>query len=590
MKKRNRRGLALLPMIGLFLALCACSAAGTVPAGSTPTPTEASVPAETPEPDVIPVSDETPEPDAAPDPAGTFEPATASDLTPDPAQPLARRLTGRWAAPVRGEGFEDEWYTLEIVEFCGNLYAQAAMAVADEGEETLEPYSFCALELIPRQASRLLDEKGNSCQFGYLAFSVMSNLSRWWGEALPCTLTLTEEGLLFAADGGLPLASDESLLLTRDERVAAAFPYAEELPFETEGEEPPEELYGLWMEAESEEPLFLSIAPGEAGGPMRIICYDKQCGREVSLDIGGGVWQDGTITAFTSSLGSGTMPRQWEAEATQQGDILILSSQWSELPGRGEGELRLERADEARVPVAALTEETAEGRIVFAESGPEVFGSEAPAAYRELVTRLRLSWKEQWDEDRMLEEFGYTGFLECGWPQWAEDINELGYACCDMNGDGIPELIVSYLSKPADVYSFDGSGAVHTYGRGLSETMTLYQDGMIFGQAGGGGELWETWYRISSLSGRAIPITEHILTMTPEGDRDEWYIFSGAVNMDAAEEIYAQYGQYPVWIWEWEDMVDEETYNSYASSAPELEPPAVVPLSEEAEYAYWPRY
>jgi hypothetical protein len=471
------------------------------------------------------------------------------------------------------------------VEFCGNLCAQAGTAFFREGDESLEDYSFCALELVPTRASQLLDTAGETCAFGYLAFSVMSNLSRWWGPPQPCALTLTEEGLLFTCEGGLPLLSADSLLLTRDERVAAAFPYAETLPLEP-GETPPEELCGLWMEEGSEFPLFLDIAPGEAEDTLFLRCYEKAPGAEVKLSIGGAVWQGGILTALTSSLGYGTMPLWWEAEVSPEGDALRLTS-LSEGPLGREGELLLRRVPDSRVPLMALEEETVPGRSVFAEPGPDMRAPEALAAYRELLARLRLSWEEQWDEEKMMEEFGYTGFVECGWPQWAEQEDELGFILHDLNGDEVPELILSYLNRPTDIYSFDGSSPVHCFSRGLNETMTLYQDGMILSEVGGGGMLWETWYRISGVSGMAIPLAEHVLTMTPEEERDEWYLFCGATDLETAEEGYLEYGQYPVWIWEWADMVDEEAYLACASQAPELILPDAAPLSE-GEFLYWP--
>ena len=592
---RNKALCMLLAAI-LLICLAACASGSDRPAGQgmpEPAPTAAESPEQTPAAETTPAPAEpaettpAPEEPAEPTPASaeTPLPADAPETEEAPAATLAQRLSGRWAARIGGEGEESEWYTLELVEFCGNLCAQAGTAFFREGDESLEDYSFCALELVPAQASALLDTAGETCAFGYLAFSVMSNLSRWWGPPQPCVLTLTEEGLLFTCDGGVPLLSADSLLLARDERVAAAFPYAETLPLEP-GETPPEELRGLWMEEESEFPLFLDVGPGDAPDTLLLRCYEKTPGAEVKLSIGGAVWQEGILTALTSSLGSGTAPLWWEAEVSLEGDALRLSSFTESLLGR-EGELHFRRVPDSRVPLMALEEEAIPGRSVFAEPGPDMRASEALAAYRELLARLRLSWEEQWDEEKMMEEFGFTGFVECGWPGWAEQEDELGFLLSDLNGDGVPELILSYLNRPADIYSYNGSAPVHSFSRGLSETMTLYQDGMIFSEAGGGGELWETWCRISEVSGMAIPLAVHVLTMTPEEERDEWYLFCGATDLEAAEEDYLEYGQYPVWIWEWADMVDEETYLAYASQAPELILPDAAPLSE-GEFLYWP--
>ena len=595
----RKKALSMLLAAILLLSLAACASGSGRPAGQgtpEPAPTAAEptpAPEEPPEPTPAPAEPAEPTPAPAepaetaptPAPAQTPLPTEAPETEEAPAATLAQRLSGRWAARIGGEGEETEWYTLELVEFCGNLYAQAGTAFFREGDESLEDYSFCALELVPAQPSRLLDPEGESCEFAYLAFSVMSNLSRWWGPPRPCTLTLTEEGLLFTGDGGLPLLSADSLLLARDERVAAAFPYAETLPLEP-GETPPEELRGLWMEEESDLPLFLDVGPGEAPDTLLLRCYEKTPGAEVKLSIGGGVWQAGTLTALTSSLGSGTAPLWWEAEVSLEGDALRLTS-LSEEPFGREGELLFRRVPDSQVPLMALEEEAIPGRSVFVEPGPDMRAAEAMAAYRELLARLRLSWEEQWDEEKMMEEFGYTGFVECGWPGWAEQEDELGFLLYELNGDWVPELILSYLNRPADIYSFDGSAPVHSFSRGLSETMTLYQDGMIFSEAGGGGELWETWYRISGVSGMAIPLAEHVLTVTPEEERDEWYLYCGATDLETAEEDYLEYGQYPVWIWEWADMVDEETYLAYASQAPELILPDAAPLSE-GEFLYWP--
>ncbi len=226
---------------------------------------------------------------------------------------LAKRLCGRYSF----KSSDEEYYILDIREFADNLYAHAGAVFAEDEEEYLESYSFWGVELIPddEKAVRSVDEDTLSCHV--LAFSIMSNLSKYQAPPAECTITLTDDGIemegFFLSDGS------GKAVFKRDDRVEDAFPYIHNEEAGTGG--PDERLPGLWREKESDTPLYFKF---DEKGAMWI--YRESPGTEVYF--GGGEYHgtgDGTIGGVYSLLGSGTMPMEYEMTYTFSGeDDMVL--------------------------------------------------------------------------------------------------------------------------------------------------------------------------------------------------------------------------------------------------------------------------
>ena len=65
-----------------------------------------------------------------------------------------------------------------------------------------DAYSFWAMELIPKDAGALLRTDTEEAEVGILSFSIMSNMSKYWGSPEKAILRLTDDGVAFVSYRG----------------------------------------------------------------------------------------------------------------------------------------------------------------------------------------------------------------------------------------------------------------------------------------------------------------------------------------------------------------------------------------------------
>jgi hypothetical protein len=257
---------------------------------------------------------------------------------------LAKRLCGRYSC----KGSDEEYYILDIREFADNLYAHAGAVFAEDDQEYLESYSFWGVELIPEDegAVRSVDADTLSCHV--LAFSIMSNLTKYQAPPAECTITLTDDGI--EVEGFFLSADSGKTVFKRDDRVEDAFPYMNNEEAGTGS--PDERLVGLWREKDAETPLYFEF--GERGSMW---IYNESPGTEVYL--GGGEYHgtgEHLIGGAYSCLGGGTMPVEYEMAYTFSGDDeLELDMTYDDFPVQsGKSVLTFERIEEKDVPVVTI--------------------------------------------------------------------------------------------------------------------------------------------------------------------------------------------------------------------------------------------
>lgn len=214
---------------------------------------------------------------------------------------IAKRLCGNYSC----KRSDDEYYTMDIIEFADNLYAYMGIAAADETSAFIQPYSFWGAELIPDDEKSVKSETADSVQCHILTFSIMSNLGKYQAPPSKCILTLTADGVKFS--GSIFTGEDETLLFMKDHRVEDVFIY--EKNSSAGSGSPSSELLGLWKEKNAEIPIYLEFSEN---GAIKI--YKESPGTEVSFS--GGEYHgtgDSMIGGTYSTLGCGDMPSEFDA-------------------------------------------------------------------------------------------------------------------------------------------------------------------------------------------------------------------------------------------------------------------------------------
>ena len=245
---------------------------------------------------------------------------------------LAEKLEGKYVCPLE----DGEYYTLDLKNAWGNLYAEGGNAMEYEDGEFPEPYSFWAMELIPSDPAALLSTEGTEAEVGILYFSVMSNLTRYWGQPDLASLALTEKGVTLSwpdrEDEGKTRGGGSSLEFQRlpetasDAGIGRFFDQA--MPKDVGGDIPGE-LFGLWREKDSDTPAFLEFrkgVEGMAGNRALFRVWQKKPGTEVLL--GDGVFlcrDDGTMQTVFTCPESADMPLEWLRQyQLKGGDTLVF--------------------------------------------------------------------------------------------------------------------------------------------------------------------------------------------------------------------------------------------------------------------------
>ena len=469
--------------------------------------------------------------------AAAAEEKSAAGEEKEAAQTLAEHLAGRYsyAYPRTEEDAERmeedmrEYYTLDIVNFGGNLFATGGTAMYREGEETKEPYSFWGMEIIPTEQDALLSTTADSCEVGILTFSVMSNMGKYWDKPAYGTIELTEEGVAFLGKDGAdnPLIEGaERVEFVRDDTVASAGAGTGEALTEYERTDISGELFGIWKEEAEEGPLVVEFA-GNAGSDAenigRLRMYRKRGGQRVMFAEGHFcAGEDGTLTAIYTPLGFTPVLETWKCSLEKGSPVLTLRA--------GEGEYDT---------VSGLTEEAAAFSRINAEeipvTGPEALerADVSLQEYRRVLGLYAQAMAENQDRETMESRGLYTGLTDWGVPMSSSE--EIGYVLYDIDDNGIDELLITWMGNIVDIWSFDGGKAGMTYVTPYRGETVIYDDGMVEMLFGSMTRASNTWYRMDERTEQLLPVVERIYTPVEHGEPDMQYFEFAA--QGSAEEF-----------------------------------------------------
>lgn len=363
MKKAKRIMTILLTFALILTMLTGCSLIGKIlkSAVGKEKPSEESVntePENEPDTDTKAQNESTKNPESTTDP----ETAEADGTVADPetgdegedgsshALTLGEKLCGRYSFELS----KDEFYTIEILDFNGNLYAHAGYAF-DEHEEgmvkTLTDYSFYAMELLPEEADAFRRTDTTEAKVGIVGFSVMSNFGKYWGASAKGTIALSDDGIIFSGFENSEFFEEEMMgkVLTPDERAEEAFCYMNGEGAEL-GEEP-EIAYGLFREKAPGSSVYICFL-----GNRNLLMYRKSPGEEVTLAGGNYFYDDGVIKCELSILGCGGQPSLFPIEISdRKEDSFELRAEDAEI-FFGDGLYTFERIDSDEVPVVTVSD------------------------------------------------------------------------------------------------------------------------------------------------------------------------------------------------------------------------------------------
>ena len=275
------------------------------------------------------------------DPVSGNSGETVSYETEFPAGSLAERFEGTYFGKDEG----DEPFILSIYNFYGNLYAYGGYT---ESEEDPDVYSFWVMEIVPENPEELYDENLEELRVGVQAFSIMSNLGRYWSAPVTGRMGLTKDGIIVTGDGDLcPLSTNgKTISLKRRDDIKGFFD--DDSIIEALGNSNPsnddESLYGIWKEKGSDAPMYISFEKGDEYPEACI--YSKVRGMEADVEKGFFDVAGNKGRMVTKYMISGS-PETHEFSYTISGDSLTFDE------GFGEGK-EFERAGINDIPVAGL--------------------------------------------------------------------------------------------------------------------------------------------------------------------------------------------------------------------------------------------
>ena len=208
---------------------------------------------------------------------------------------LASRLEGKYSCMTKdSEG--ELYYTLEIADFHGNLYARDTYSYKYDEDSDFCVQSYNAMELIPENPAELSDTRADSVSVGIQSFTNQANAGMYQAPPAPWTVTLTKTGILLTQapeDSLFPDTGEGSLELFREEGAEDFYESAGGyLSDESAGEssaggkaqEIPEDIFGIWRQKGAENPLILDFAGqdlSDASSRGRITLWQKIPGKEV---------------------------------------------------------------------------------------------------------------------------------------------------------------------------------------------------------------------------------------------------------------------------------------------------------------------
>ena len=272
---------------------------------------------------------------------------------------LAGRMAGKYSYHAGGENGENEYYTMDVVNFGDNLYAFCGRAFPD-GDDSFGTYSFWATEFVPYDAKEISSADGDSVKVNELNFSVMSNAGKYWDSGHTGTITLTDDGLVFAGfdhDGFLVPDNDDSRLFLKDDRAEDAFKY---LKHRKRGGD--EDIQGFWVARDGDSDLYIEFSV------TNMYIYSKDPDSEVFYAAGGCDFREGGFDFAGNFIENGGMPFEFTADYKVEGDSLKLAIKGDDVPDRMPKEATFERISEEDIHVTTMDE------IVFDEDSFGAFG------------------------------------------------------------------------------------------------------------------------------------------------------------------------------------------------------------------------
>ena len=387
--------------------------------------------------------------EGAPEKAGDEDEAEAKELEgdkdsdkPSKGESLAKRMCGKYSYHAPGGEDEDEYYIIEMISFGDNLYAFCGEAMADEGYEELESYSFWASEFLPDDADDLRSDENDRVNVNVASFSVMSNLGKYFGPPIAGSVELTDDGILFDRfDDGFFCPEGDSRLFLKDERVEDTFPYL--VPEEKAKEGP---LDGVWETEDGAGELFFMFEDGN------LYMYRKAPDDMVYLAAGGFYIKDekdggakGSFEYKYSILGCGSEPYLWNGDYSIENDVLTLTGEDDSVPeGRVfsesdlTGSISFKRGYESDIPVFST------GDVKFDENDWKLFAEDpefqdVPSddeGFFGIWVSASTDREEAVKDAKKLNDLGYDSYVAYS-NEW-ENLTNDGYFCvsaCRVNDE-----------------------------------------------------------------------------------------------------------------------------------------------------------
>lgn len=315
--------IAAVTAVLLSLSLCSCGSSAQ-PQPETSAAVSETTPAKT---ETAPANTETSTPDTS---AAVSQTDISEEAKEDNSLSFAERAVGTYSCKT-GSG---DILKAKIINICGNLYAECSLS-DDEGGE----YSLWTAEIIPTEAGIFMTA-ANECDAGVVMYSPMSNAGRYWKVPDTGKVLLKENGIVFDGICLTDMEEDHFELVRTDETPSdAASP-------QSGGEQPPEEIYGLWKTEYNGAYTFVKFEKN--GGENAVSIFRKAPGTEAVVRFGDFSYEDGYIIICCETPGGG--PFYVECPYTADGGNMMLEYFY------GDTESLFVPAEEKDIPLTVLAD------------------------------------------------------------------------------------------------------------------------------------------------------------------------------------------------------------------------------------------
>ena len=181
-----------------------------------------------------------------------------------------------------------------------------------------------------------------------------------------------------------------------------------------------------------------------------------------------------------------------------------------------------------------------------------------------------------------IERMGlWTELTQHGWP-YAVSGDNVRYVYYDIDEDGEDELIITYYDDIVDIYGYDGTKARMAYSTPYRGITNLYPDGLIrMDYSISASDSSTTWYQFDKDLGDCFPVFERSYD-SEYGEEYYTFCYYGLDEASRKEVIdtYNDYGDYPVWLFEWSDKLTKEEYENIIPKTDPIRLPEGEPLSD----------